>query len=140
MARWAADSAEHVLSYFEKENPEDDRPRKAIEAARDWANDKIKCGEARKAAWAAHAAAREATEPSAIFVARAAGHAAATAHVPTHAGAVPYYILKATKPDEIEKENKWLHKLADKNLPKRLHPIAFPQLKNKKENQNERIH
>ena len=33
---WAALCAEHVLPYFEKECPEDDRPRKAIEEARRW--------------------------------------------------------------------------------------------------------
>jgi len=31
---WAALCAEHVLPYFEKECPTDDRPRKAIEEAR----------------------------------------------------------------------------------------------------------
>jgi hypothetical protein len=33
---WAADCAEHVLPVFETKYPEDDRPRKAIEAARAW--------------------------------------------------------------------------------------------------------
>jgi hypothetical protein len=41
LALWAADCAEHVLLYFEKMCPEDDRPRKAIEAARAWARGRL---------------------------------------------------------------------------------------------------
>ena len=38
---FAADCAEHVLPIFEKELPNDDRPRKAIQATRNFANGKI---------------------------------------------------------------------------------------------------
>ena len=41
MRLMAADFAEMVLPIFEKEYPGDDRPRKAIQAARDYANGKI---------------------------------------------------------------------------------------------------
>jgi len=81
LALWAADCAEHVLPFFEEQYPEDDRPRKAIAAARAWARGEIKCGQARAAAVAAHAAAREADEGAA----RAAGHAAGTAHMAAYA-------------------------------------------------------
>ena len=91
----AADVAEKVLINFEKENPDDDRPRKAIAAARNWCAGKIKVGEARKAAFAAHAAAREAKSATAVFAARAAGHAAATVHVPAHAEAAKKYAEKS---------------------------------------------
>jgi hypothetical protein len=37
LALWAADCAEHVLTYFEETHPKDDRPRKAVEAGRAWA-------------------------------------------------------------------------------------------------------
>lgn len=57
---WAADCAEHVLQRFEEERPEDPRPRRAIEAGRAWAHGEMKLTEARAAAFAAHAAAREA--------------------------------------------------------------------------------
>src|SRR4051812_38266872 len=80
---WAADCAEHVLPLFTAHSP-DDRPRQAIETAREWAKGGIRVGVAQKAAVASHAAAREATDPSAIAVARAAGHAAATAHFAEH--------------------------------------------------------
>ena len=95
MALWAADEAEKVLHYFEDKYPKDRRPRQAIEAARAWAKGEIKCGEARKAALAAHAAAREAKTKPAEFAARAAGHAAATAHVVSHAKGAVWYGEKA---------------------------------------------
>jgi hypothetical protein len=82
---WAATCAEHVLENFEGVAADDDRPRKAIEAGRAWVRGEMKMTDARKAAFAAHAAAREMTDTSATAAARAAGHAAATAHVHTHA-------------------------------------------------------
>ena len=57
LALWAADCAEHVLPHFEEKYPRDDRPRKAIEAARAWTRGEIRVGPARAAAVAAHAAA-----------------------------------------------------------------------------------
>src|SRR5665647_614060 len=50
---WATDCAEHVLPYFEEQYPKDDRPRKAIEAARAWVRGEIALSEARAAAYAA---------------------------------------------------------------------------------------
>ena len=114
----AADCAERVLPYFEEAFPDDDRPRKAIEAARTWARGEIRVGEARAAALGAHAAARFAAErpaahaaaactatrgagrdaakySSACAAARAAGHAAATAHMVGHALHAAAYAKKA---------------------------------------------
>jgi hypothetical protein len=96
-ALWAADCAERVLPCFEDVFPGDDRPRKAIEAARAWARGEIRVGEARTAALVAHAAARDAAaagQLAACAAARTAGHAAATAHVATHARAVTFYAEK----------------------------------------------
>ena len=60
---FAADCAEHVLHLFERDYPNDDRPRKAIQAARDFAEGRISdaareaAGAAAwEAAWAAGAA------------------------------------------------------------------------------------
>jgi hypothetical protein len=100
LALWAADSAEEFLPYFEKKYPKDDRPRKAIEAARGWVREEIGVGEARKAALNSHAAARKARDEgnlAACFAARVAGHAVATAHVPRHAYGVIYYGEKLKK-------------------------------------------
>jgi hypothetical protein len=82
----AADCAERVLALFEGQYPGDDRPRKAIEAARAWARGEIRVSEARAAALEAHAAARATSaHPAAVAAARSAGHAAATAHMAGHA-------------------------------------------------------
>lgn len=97
-ARWACNVAEHVLERFESVFPDDHRPREAIEAGRSWAAGQLAMVDARKAAFAAHAAARDAKaahHPKAEAAARAAGHAAATAHVITHAPHAAAYALKA---------------------------------------------
>lgn len=95
LALWAANLAEQALKYFEERYPKDKRPRKAIEAAKSWARGEITTGEARTAALAAHAAARNAKQPAACAAARAAGHAAATVHVSGHAVHAAAYAAKA---------------------------------------------
>ena len=72
LAVWAADCAQHVLHFFEQEQPNDDRPRRAIEQAHVWVRGEITMAQARTAAFAAHAAAREAFG-AAKEAARAAG-------------------------------------------------------------------
>ena len=57
LASWAAACAEHVLHLFEQAQPEDSRPRHAIEQARAWVRGKITMSQARAAAGAAMAAA-----------------------------------------------------------------------------------
>jgi hypothetical protein len=54
---FAADCAEHVLGIYEKQYPKDERPRKAIQASRDFANGLIDANAAAYAAYAAYAAA-----------------------------------------------------------------------------------
>jgi len=97
MATWAVDCAERVLPFFEKAYPNDDRPRKALEACRTWVRTSVfKMAEIRGVSLAAHAAARGVKEnDAACFAARAAGQAVATAHVPQHAFGGAYYALKA---------------------------------------------
>jgi hypothetical protein len=96
LALWAADCAQHVLPHFETLHPTDDRPRRAIEAARTWARGEITMMMARAAAVKTHAAARESDHPAAVAAARAAGHAAGTAHSIRHArGAAAYAIVSA---------------------------------------------
>ncbi|MEO8394015.1 MAG: putative immunity protein [Chloroflexota bacterium] len=98
LALWAADCAERVLPYFEENYPADNRPRNAIEAGRAWVRGEFKMTEARKAAFAAHAAARDAHQAAeACSAARAAGHAAATAHVASHAVYAASYAAAAVR-------------------------------------------
>jgi hypothetical protein len=124
LAVWAADCAEHVLPYFEAIYPEDDRPRKAIQAVRLWERGDLAMVEARKAAFAAHAAARTAAQPAARAAARAAGHAAATAHVAGHARHAAAYAVKAAEfiGDAAEAESDW----QGNRLPERLRPFVVP--------------
>jgi hypothetical protein len=120
LAIWAADCAERVLPYFEERNPEDDRPRKAIEATRAWARTGIfRMADVRKTSLAAHAAAREVEEyHPARSAARAAGQALATAHVPGHSIAAAIYaataVRDATKSPEADaatvKERDWQYR------------------------------
>jgi len=130
LALWAAVCAERVLPFFQNAKPEDDRPRNAIEAARAWVRGDLKMTKAREAALAAHIAARNTVNDSARLAARAAGHAAATAHVAGHAQHAANYAIKAmsaasiVNADEeaISAERDWQHKL----LPEHLLPLAFP--------------
>ena len=71
LARWAADCADGVLHLF-SQSSNDNRPSRALEIARAWANGDVKTGEAMKASIASHAAARGITDKPAIAAARAA--------------------------------------------------------------------
>lgn len=115
LALWAAECAERVAFLFSDLNPEDDRPILAIQAARDWVAGNLAMTLARKAAMAAHAAAREAPSESACFSARAAGHAAATPHVADHAKHAANYAIKAVWDKDAERN--W----QAENLPPFLH-------------------
>ncbi|KAA3658556.1 MAG: hypothetical protein DWQ04_24735 [Chloroflexi bacterium] len=115
LAAWAADCAEHVLPLFSNQHPNDNRPWIAIEAARAWSLGEITVGEARKVSIEAHAAARESDGNAAQFAARAAGHAAGTAHMADHAPGAAMYAIKAikattnkqTEEAAIKQEHRW---------------------------------
>jgi len=130
---WAADCAEHVLPCFEENYSEDDRPRKALEAGRAWARGELSMSEARAAAFAAHAAARDTDHAAARAAARAAGHAGATAHVAGHARHAAAYAVNAATAAAIPAdagtaaatERDW----QCRRLPEHLRPVAFPPSK-----------
>ena len=106
LALWAADCAEHVLHFFEQEQPDDDRPRRAIELVRAWVRGEVKMTESRNAAGHAQAAAHNLSGP-AREAAFAAGQAAAVAHVAAHElGAAAYAIraARAAAPKEEREE------------------------------------
>ncbi|MFL4472865.1 putative immunity protein [Paeniglutamicibacter sp. MACA_103] len=95
LAGWALDCAEHVLPLFEDRQPEDGRPRHAIEVGRGWIRGEVPMREAHHEAFIANAAARGMPEP-AKFAALAAGQAVAVAHVAAHdLGAAAYAIRAA---------------------------------------------
>jgi len=129
LASWAANCAERVLPFFEKESS-DERPRKAIEKCREWVKTGVfRMAEIRKASLDAHKAAKE-VKDEASFAAHAAGQAVATAHVPQHAFGTSYYVLKvaALKSNAaIRKEFKW----QEKHLPEHLRK-SFEEIRKKR--------
>jgi len=96
LAEWAADCAQHVLHLFEEIQPNDDRPRRAIELIRAWARGEITMSQSRAAGGHAMAAARE-LSGAARHAAYAAGQAAAVAHVAAHELGVAAYAIKAVR-------------------------------------------
>jgi hypothetical protein len=94
LAIWAADCAQHVLHLFDEMQPNDDRPRRAIELARAWARGEIIMAAARVMSGAAREAAY------------AAGQAAAVAHVAAHELGAAAYAIRAARAaaDESERD------------------------------------
>jgi len=97
LAVWASDCAERTLPLFEAVAPHDARPRGALEGVRAFARGESRIGAVRKLAADAHAAAREVENPAAVAAARASGHAAAVAHMASHAVGAPAYAALATR-------------------------------------------
>jgi hypothetical protein len=85
-----------VLPFFEAEQPDDERPRRAIDFARAWARGEITMTQARTAAGFANAAARELVG-AARHAAFAAAQAAAVAHVAAHELGAAAYAIKAVR-------------------------------------------
>lgn len=96
LALWAADCAEHVLQLFERERPDDDRPRRAIELGRAWTRGEVRMQDARTAAGHANGAARDLRGAS-RFAAYAAAQAANVAHVAAHELGAAAYAIKAVR-------------------------------------------
>jgi hypothetical protein len=96
LALWAALCAEHVLDLFESAQPEDPRPRQAIEHARAWVRGEVKMTQARTAAGHAMAAARD-LRGAARHAAYAAGQAGVVAHVAAHELGAAAYAIKAAR-------------------------------------------
>jgi hypothetical protein len=98
LAEWAGLCAEHVLHLFDEEQPRDTRPRDAIDVGRAWVRGEVRMGDARRAAFAANAAARGLPDP-AKFAALAAGQAAAAvAHVAAHDLGAAAYAIRPSAP------------------------------------------
>jgi hypothetical protein len=96
LAIWAADCAQHVLHLYEEMQPNDDRPRRAVELARAWARGEITMSQARAAGGHAMAAARV-LSGAARHAAFAAGQAAVVAHVAAHELGAAAYAIKAAR-------------------------------------------
>src|SRR6516225_12021686 len=103
LAVWAADCAQHVLHFFEQTQPSDGRPRRAIGMARAWARGEITMTQARTAAFAANAVAREVFD-AAKEAALSAGQAVSVAHVAAHELGAAAYAIRAARAAAPEDE------------------------------------
>lgn len=99
LVAWAVACAEMTMTLLDERHCSDARVRAALDAAGAWMRGTCAVGDVRAAASAAHAAARETDDAVVRAVARAAGHAAATAHVAGHARAAAHYAVKALVAD-----------------------------------------
>lgn len=104
LVEWTVACAERMLPLFLAERPDDLRPREALDAAQAFMRGEMAIDDVRQRAFACHAAARDANDPSAIAAARVCGQAAAVAHMAGHARQVPRYTAKAFPGDRSRRD------------------------------------
>ncbi len=107
LIRWAHDCAVHVFPLLEGQI--DYRLTSALRVALAWEKNEASVGDARNASLDAIAAANEVTSPVDEAVARAVGHAVATAHMADHSLGTAVYALIAVKKAglSIDSERNW---------------------------------
>ena len=96
LALWAAAGAERVLPLFEGAQPDDPRPREAIEGVRAWVGGEAMMMATRALGGHAMGAARP-LRGAARSAAYSAGQAACVAHVPEHYLGAAAYAIKAVQ-------------------------------------------
>ncbi|NLT48229.1 MAG: hypothetical protein GXX92_07415 [Clostridiales bacterium] len=104
ICKWCIDYAEtHILPIFEKRYPNDDRPRKALNAARDYLDGKVKFPIVKDIILnQCHAAARELdSDPASQAAARACGQGASVVHTLSHSLGLYFYGSAAVAYDRI---------------------------------------
>ncbi len=113
---WSCQCVERILHLLDS-NP-DFRVVNSIVIAKQWADGKVSTGEAMKVARSAHAAAREKSDQVEVAVARAAGHAVATAHMADHALGGAMYALKAVglSGGDVMEEREWQNELLPEQI------------------------
>lgn len=104
ICNWCIDYAEaNVLPIFEKYCPNDDRPRSALNAAREYLDGKVKFPVVKNIILnECHAAARELeANPAAQAAARACGQGSAVVHTLSHSIGLYFYGAAATAYDRL---------------------------------------
>jgi thiamine monophosphate kinase len=111
------------------ENP-DERLKNALRVAEAWRGGNASTGDAMKTSVAAHAVAREASDPIARAVARSVGQAVATAHMADHSLGAAWYALKAVKSagTSPEAERRW----QDEHLPPEIRDLVLTARESRK--------
>lgn len=121
LIKWAHGCVSHVLTLL----PEgiDERLKGILNIAKAWENGQASVGDARNASLQAIAVANESSDPVSIAIARAVGHAVATAHMADHSLRAAEYALKAIKAADksIEKERKW----QDEHMPSQVRALLL---------------
>lgn len=104
---WACDCAEHVLPLISDET--DVQLIHALLVIKEFEKGFVSVGDARKASLSCISVANESSNLATIAVARAIGHAVATAHMADHAFVAALYALKAVKNSghSPDAEKKW---------------------------------
>lgn len=102
LVRWASDCVRRLLPVFERAAPQDARLRQALAGTDDFVRGELGVGPMRRLALGCHAAAREVEDPAAVAVARAFGHAVASAHMGAHSRNIARYTAKALGPEAAE--------------------------------------
>ena len=95
MALWALDLAAESVAKLEEKYPDEPRPREALEAARAWAEGKIKMRLAQRKILDCHAFAKELDSKEDIALCHAVGQTCAVVHTAGHAMGYPMYELSA---------------------------------------------
>lgn len=128
LMKWACACAENVLPFVDAELGE--RLRNVLLVAKESEKGNASVGEAREASLVTIAVAKEAINPTAIVVARSAGHAVATAHMADHSLAAAWYALKAVKSagESIATERKW----QDEQLPSEIKELVLSARESRK--------
>jgi len=121
LMQWACDCAKHVLPLFG--DTIDERLQNALQIASEWTQGNASVGDARKASVTAHVVARECSTPTSVAVARAVGHAVATAHMADHSLGTAWYALKAVRNagKSVDEERQW----QDKQLPPEIQELVL---------------
>jgi hypothetical protein len=104
---WGCACAGHVLPLFGEVL--DERLIHALQVAKEWERGNASVGEARMASVNCIALANELSDPVAIAVARAVGHAVATAHMADHSLGQAWYALKVIRKvgKSVDEERTW---------------------------------
>lgn len=107
LIRWTVACAERLLPVFAADRPEDSRLSDALDGARQFAAGQLSVAPMRTLAFGCHAAARDASSPSAVAVARACGQAVAVAHMAGHSRELARYTRKALSGEKLDQELDW---------------------------------
>ncbi|MEI6293494.1 MAG: putative immunity protein [Methanomicrobiales archaeon] len=121
LMQWAIDCSEHVMFLFGE--IQDDRLKNALIIAKAWKLGDAPVGDAMKASLAAHAVARDSSNPASIAVARSVGQAVATAHIADHSLGAAWYALKAVNcaGKSVDDERGW----QDEQLPSGIRDLVL---------------